>query len=45
MYFEPEMLFQGQHDDTPVFLMKPMQEIYFVYNKNKTFAKVEEGES
>ena len=35
VYFEPEMLFQGQDNDEPIFLAKPMQQIYFEYNQNK----------
>ena len=38
VYFEPEILFQGQDEETPVFLLKPMKEIYRVYNENKSFA-------
>jgi hypothetical protein len=37
VYFEPEMLFQGEHDDVPIFLAKPMQEIYFHYNTHNGF--------
>lgn len=37
VYFEPEILFQGQDDETPVFLAKSMQEIYLIYNENKGF--------
>ena len=38
VHFEPEILFQGQDDDEPIVLMKPMQEIYEIYNKHKSFA-------
>ena len=38
VHFEPEILFQGQDDDEPVTLMKPMQEIYDIYNKHKSFS-------
>ena len=39
VHFEPEILFQGQDDDEPVILMKPMQEIYDIYNKHKSFSQ------
>lgn len=38
VFFEPEMLFQGQNDNEPVILLKPMQEIYDIFNKHKSFA-------
>ena len=34
VFFEPEMLFQGLHDETPVFLTLPMTQIYKAYNDN-----------
>ena len=37
VYFEAEMLFQGQNDDDPIVLVKPMKEIYDHYNENKCF--------
>lgn len=37
VYFEPEILFQGQDDDTPVCLLKSMKDIYDIYNVNKSF--------
>lgn len=37
VYFEPEMLFQGQHDETAVFLTKPMAHIYAEFNANNGF--------
>jgi hypothetical protein len=40
VYFEPEMLFQGMHNDTAIVMCKPMQEIYFLYNTHKTFAPI-----
>ena len=36
--FQPEILFQGQDDDEPVILLKPMQEIYETFNQHKSFA-------
>ena len=38
VYFEPEILFQGQDDETPVFLAKEMKEIYRIFNEKKSFA-------
>lgn len=38
VHFEPEILFQGQDDTEPVYLTKPMQEIYLIYNTKKSFA-------
>ena len=40
VHFEPEILFQGQDDFEPVTLMKPMQEIYEIYNKHKSFSQI-----
>ena len=37
VYFEPEILFQGQDEKTPVLLTKSMQDIYLIYNENKGF--------
>ena len=34
VYFEPEMLFQGAHDDVPIFLTRPMRDIYREFNEN-----------
>jgi len=36
--FEPEILFQSRDDDEPVILIKPMQEIYDIFNQHKSFA-------
>ena len=36
--FQPEILFQGQDDEEPVILVKPMQEIYDIFNEHKSFA-------
>jgi len=36
--FEPEILFQSRDDDEPVILIKPMQEIYEIFNQHKSFA-------
>lgn len=38
VHFEPEILFQGQDDEEPVVLMKPMQDIYDIFNQHKSFA-------
>ena len=38
VHFEPEILFQGQDDNEPIFLMKPMAEIYEIFNKHKSFS-------
>ncbi len=43
VHFEPEMLFQGQDDDEPVFLVKPMQQIYLEYNASKGFTAAKNG--
>ncbi len=45
VYFEPEILFQGQDDDEPVFLLKPMPDIYRDYNDNKGFVVAKEESS
>ena len=39
VHFEPEILFQGQDDQEPVKLMKPMAEIYGIYNARKSFSQ------
>lgn len=43
--FQPEILFQGQDDDEPVMLLKPMQEIYEIFNQNKSFAAPQKNSS
>ncbi|CAB4055511.1 unnamed protein product [Lepeophtheirus salmonis] len=36
--FEPEILFQGQNDNTPIYLKRSMEDIYEEFNKNKKFS-------
>ena len=36
--FEPEILYQRRDDEEPVILLKPMQEIYDIFNQHKSFA-------
>ena len=40
VHFEPEILFQGQDDLEPIKLMRPMKEIYDIYNTHKTFSQL-----
>ena len=40
VHFEPEILFQGQDDLEPIRLMRPMKEIYDIYNTQKTFSQL-----
>lgn len=37
VYFEPEMLFQGQNDEEPILLLQPMNQIYQHFNENNGF--------
>ncbi|QQP56927.1 Actin-binding Rho-activating protein [Caligus rogercresseyi] len=37
--FEPEILFQGQNDETPIILKRSMEDIYKEYNENKAFVR------
>ena len=40
VHFRPEILFQGQDDLEPIKLMRPMKEIYDIYNTHKTFSQL-----